>query len=75
MRCVAALLQYVCCKTLHKELLGFTAGGSGWESSAAMISSAPRIQIVHRTDFIYSREPGAYRSGFERGSARPNRIE
>jgi hypothetical protein len=45
-------------------LLGFTAGGSGWESSVAITTNASRTQIVPRIDFIYAGAPGVYGSGF-----------
>ena len=53
-----------CSRTLHREALGFTAGGSGWESRVAAISSAPRIQIVSRIDLINRYAPDAHGNGF-----------
>jgi hypothetical protein len=53
-----------CSRTLHREALGFTAGGSGWESRVAPISSAPRIQIASRIDLINRYAPDAHGNGF-----------
>jgi hypothetical protein len=54
-----AVSQEVSCRgrTLLAAALGFTAGGSGSVSSAAITSSAPRIQIVHEIDFIWDCAP------------------
>jgi hypothetical protein len=63
-RSAAGAQEQSCCRTLHSVLLGFTAGGSGWESSVAITTKASRIQIGPRIDFIYAGAPGVYGSGF-----------
>lgn len=44
-----------CKRTL--QILGLTAGGSGWESSVAITTNASRNQMVNRIDFIYADAP------------------